>query len=53
MQQLMPEVSGLKSAVALFSALSSYKQLFARTRQLSGMARQATRFLFDSLLWKR
>jgi predicted aspartyl protease len=35
MQQLVPELSGLKSALALFSALSSYKPLSATSRRQS------------------
>lgn len=35
MQRLMPEVSGLKSSLALFSALSHYQELSAKPRRLS------------------
>jgi Aspartyl protease len=37
MQRLMPEVSGLKSALALFSALGRYQELSAKARRLSDL----------------
>jgi len=35
MQRLIPEVSGLRSSLALFSALSRYQELSAKARRLS------------------